>query len=137
MAKKKKFTHERVYHIVRMNGDGSAPYIVTYTSRKDRDDMLRKFGGAAIPVDGTCRSRNQRRTSMPFIAVNMDGNLTVDVFHDRRTAKKVYDKIKEQYSDSSTFEEGDWGFSVDQEDGPSVALGTAKIVDKHSVWEVS
>lgn len=80
----------------------------------------------------------RKNDKVPFVAVNLDGNLQVTVFEDGRDAREMYNSIRDEYTSSPSFEESDDGrqFSVDESEGPSVMVGKANYVKKNTKWRI-
>lgn len=79
---------------------------------------------------------------VPFLAVCVDGNLSVHLFEDRDTAKKTYDEIKAKYVKDPSFIENilDNGkkllFQTTDHEGPSVMLAETKIITKSTIVKI-
>lgn len=75
---------------------------------------------------------------LPFVAVVLDGDLQVTVFESKKDAKEMYKYIREEYASSPSFDESEDGtqFSVDEDEGPSVKLGSASYVKKNTKWRI-
>lgn len=76
--------------------------------------------------------------SMPFVAVNLDGNIQITVFDDDKDARDMYESIRKEYDSSPSFEENEEGteFSVDEAVGPCVKIGRANHVKRNMKWRI-
>ena len=81
----------------------------------------------------------KRGTSvLPYVAVNLDGDLQVTVFENEKDAREMYEALKSEYASSSSFEENEdkTEFTVDDEVGPCVKVGKANYVGNNTKWRI-